>query len=140
MPKYTLATVVQKAIAPALCDRKEMLDADPGRAGETRAEIAAIESLRGVKLITVLYSHAAMMALTFAEQWEHGFAEANHFKGKYGRKAAQLSILFQNYRHRHFGRNAYEDAFARAETYTLGPDRQFRNKDGKLMPTRDFPE
>jgi hypothetical protein len=142
MPKYALSTVLQKAIYPATQDRLAMIDADPSRDKETREEIAAIESLSGLKfsgMITEAQYLAAYMALTFAAQWEYGLAEAQGFKTSYGRKSIRLSNMFNRYRHEYFGKSKFETSMDRAETYTMCADGQFRSKDGKLMPTLSWP-
>lgn len=138
MPKYSIDTVIQKAIYPATQDRLAMLDADPARAKETLGEIIEIKMLAALQFseMTDAQKQNAFMALVYAEQWESSLADSLGRKSKYGRRSIQLSIMFSNYRHKHFGKSAFEHSLDSMEPYRLCSDGKFRNKDGKLMPIR----
>ncbi len=139
MPKYSLTTIVRKAISPAVQDRDSMLQADPDRAEEIRAEIAAIELLAEVdfsKPVTPAQRMAAFAALMYAEQWEMGLADSLGNRDAYGREAAKDATMFLKYRHLYFGKSKLETMMDASEVYSMGGDGKFRNKDGKLMPTR----
>lgn len=138
MPKYTLNTVIQKAIYPAVCDREAMLDADRGRRTETQAEMDALEALRGTSFdrMTDAQKDMARMALTWAAQWEYSVADSQGKNTRYGREAFRRAQLCDEHRHQQFGKNALEAMFDVSTLYTLRSDGQWRDKAGNAMPFR----
>jgi hypothetical protein len=141
MPRITTNSLIQKAIYPATQDRLAMLDADPAHAEGIRIEIAEIESLRGLRFdrMTDKQCHTAMMALTYAEQWESSLADSLGAKDKDGREALQLSNLFRTHRHMTWGKNRLEEEMDAGEDYFLDTDKEWRTKDGKVLQFRDWP-
>src|SRR5262249_11737210 len=79
---------------------------------------------------------AARLALVYAEDWLKSFIESWN-----GHKKEVLwdTRLLKNINKRRlelFGKTAFEVFVERSKEYRLQADREFRDKDGNLMPTR----
>jgi hypothetical protein len=124
MPRYTLSTVIQKALYGALEDRKAMLDSLQGNSDTTKVlktieDIRALHNLEFDKM-TPEQVKTSRLALIYAEQWNEGLADSMHCKGKYGKKAVKDADMFRTYRIHHFGLTKLETMMGNCETIVFG--------------------
>jgi len=147
MPRLSLKTVLLRAIEPAVQDRVSLANCytqdDP-----YCAQVEA-EAVRARELEAVLRKHRKPLSelpeetrrlcfevLIWAQQYEEGLADANHFRGEYGKKAMVEADLFRSTRLAHFGRSALEAFISEAKVVALS---EVRDEIAKAVARKALP-
>ncbi|MBU9200103.1 hypothetical protein KTD31_01630 [Burkholderia multivorans] len=123
MPKLSDDTIFARAIHPAIQDRITLADAYGKDAPEAEAALEqgrAIKALTGKKLdrMTPAEQETAYLCLACAEQWESSLADAN--PGIETERAARKNAqLFQELRHRRWGKSRLEVAIENSKTISV---------------------
>jgi hypothetical protein len=125
MPRLSADTLLQRAIWPAVQDRRSLADAynrEGPDAAEALADAKRVQALSGkpFRKLSDEERETARLAFLYAEQWETSLADAQGRDNPKEREACELSArLFREFRLKEWGKTVLEDALETAPSVDI---------------------